>query len=109
MERTSWDVNEIKEKLTQYPHLIERGLVLIYQCQTEDEKQAFQSNHENGIGFNKIDAKILSSFAEQINNGRHLSKKQMEVAKRRIMKYAGQLTKIANNKLQEKYQQQSLL
>ena len=66
MERTSWDITEIKEKLKTYNQLIERGIVLIYERQTEDEKQCLYSKHDNGIGFNKIDAEILSSFAKQI-------------------------------------------
>jgi hypothetical protein len=109
MERTSWKVEEIKSKLEINNRLVERAITLIYQFQTEDEKQTFFARHDNGVGFNKYDSEILSSFAKQINEGKHLTEKQMAVGRNRILKYAKQLTKIANDKLQEKYEQQSLI
>jgi hypothetical protein len=109
MERTSWSSEEIKAKLQINDALVERGIVLIYQFQTEDEKETYFARHDNGVGFNKFDSEILTSFAEQINEGKHLTIKQMAVARKRIIKYTKQLTKIANDKLQEKYEQQSLI
>lgn len=109
MERTSWKVEEIKAMLETNNSLVERGISLIYQFQTEDEKETQFARHDNGVGFNKFDSEILSSFARQINEGNHLTIKQMAVARKRIMKYAKQLTKISNDKLQEKYEQQSLI
>ena len=40
----------------------------------------------NGVGFNRLDSNILSSFAEQILEGRNLSPKQLLIARIRLEK-----------------------
>lgn len=91
-----WIKDEIVDMLKTNPKAVTRGIVAIYQKQTKDEKVTLSTNHHNGIGFNAVDAKILSSFAEQILNGHSLTTKQFEIAKKRIIKYSVQLAKIAN-------------
>lgn len=52
---------------------------------------------DNKIGFNKPDAKIMTYYAEyMIKTHKHLSGKFLNDAKKRIIKYISQLTKIAN-------------
>lgn len=109
MNRTSWEVNEIKERLINNNELVERGLIILYNLQTKDEKKLFNTHHVNKKGFNKFDANILSSFAEQLLENKHLSPRQLQIARKRILKYSKQLTEIANQKLQQKYEQQSLI
>lgn len=48
------------------------------------------------MGFNANDSVIMSSFAEQILQGKILSQRQFAVASKRILKYVNQLTDIAN-------------
>lgn len=94
---------------------VEQATIRLWERQTADEQQAQQTGHKNGEGFNGTDAEILSSFAEQLQgigsytwNGRTytrkgpkpLSDKQMEIARRKVVKYAGQLAEIANAKAQ---------
>lgn len=97
---------QIVEMLKTNDRAIVRGVLAIYDKQTADEQVAQETNHHNGIGFNGVDARIMSSFAERIKGWQPggkfnwpLSPKQMGIAKKKIMKYAGQLTKIANNEI----------
>jgi len=72
-----------------------RALVRIYANQTEDERCAHATKHDNGIGFTGADAEILSSFAEQVNKGQTLSPKQMALLFKKIPKYAKQLESVS--------------
>lgn len=85
-----------------------RGLEAIYERQTADEKEAEATSHHNGVGFNGIDAAILSSFAKQVKAWkakpegarypRPLSEKQLALARKKMKKYAGQLARIAEER-----------
>lgn len=97
-----WKKEEIKEKLLSGDrNWIERGVIAIFNKQTEDEKIVEATNRKNGIGFTGADAHIMSSFAKWLlkNENNHLTVKQFAIAKKKIVKYAGQLTKIANGKI----------
>jgi hypothetical protein len=89
---------DIIDLLTVNTRAIERAIVVLYTYQTQDEKTAGETREYNNVGFNRLDSGILSSFAEQINRGRRLTPKQLEIAKKKIFKYAGQLTNISNEK-----------
>jgi hypothetical protein len=94
-----WTKEEIKDLLERSNKMVTRSIVKIFEKQTEDEKSSEATNHNNGVGFNGIDAPLLSSFAKQILKGYTLSDKQMVYARKKIIKYANQLTKIANGVL----------
>lgn len=72
---------------------IEKGIQRIYEYQTASEQSSKDVRIHNGVGFKTTDAYILSSFAEQLNRGHHLSEKQMRIAYRLMPKYAGQLVR----------------
>lgn len=91
-----WNKDNIKDLLSKYNTMVERSIVQLYERQTADEKQTASTNHENGIGFNGSDAPIMSSFAKQVMRGVVLSPKQLDIARPKIMKYAGQLAHIGN-------------
>lgn len=100
-----WTKEDIQEGLRTNDHWVVRGILAIYDYQTEDEKNIEDTKHNNGVGFNGVDGHILSSFACQIKRWDKskfrtpLSPKQMTLARKKIMKYAGQLTKIANGEM----------
>jgi hypothetical protein len=98
-----WTVEEIKSLLETRNDFVERSLVKLYEKQTFDEQVNGETRHNNNVGFNGADSKILSSFCVWLLNGhnRHLSVKQMYIAKRRIMKYSKQITKIANGDIEK--------
>ena len=93
-----YTVNEIRDMLEKYSNVVSKAIITLYQYQTLLEKEYLSTNEHNGVGFNKFDGPVLSAFAEQILAGCPLTEHQMYAARRRIMKYAGQLTKIANAK-----------
>ena len=88
----------IKEKLKTDDRWLCRGILAIFSKQTYEEQNAEATIKDNGIGFNGVDAYILSSFAKQLQKGYKLSPKQLAIATKRMPKYAGQLLKIAKEK-----------
>ena len=67
-----------------------RHLLFLYTLQTDDEKRRKYCSCLNGKGFNKIDAKILTSIAEHYIRKGAISQKQYEVVQKRIHKYHSQ-------------------
>jgi len=107
---------QIKELLDRNDVAVWRGVVSIYQLQTEDEQQGEQTRWQNGMGFSSYDSKLMSSFAKQIIAWQEtdpdqrkfkspLSPKQLPLARRIIKRYAGQLAKIANSREQQEQEQ----
>jgi hypothetical protein len=95
-----YTISFIKDKLKNDLSWIERALIVLWERQTEEEKQARFTSEPNGVGFNALDSEILSSFAEQLskNPDYHLSERQFEVARKRLPKYAGQIQSLINSK-----------
>lgn len=91
-----WTKEEIKGLLETNDAFVARSVVKIWQRQTESEKTSKSTNQNNGVGFNGLDAEILTSFAEYFIQHGRLSVKQLAIARRKIKKYAKQLTSIAN-------------
>ena len=77
----------IKNQLATNPAWAVKALVKVYTLQTLDEQATGQTSNLNGVGFNGLDSKILSSFAEQVNNGRNLSDKQMKLIYKKMPRY----------------------
>lgn len=94
-----WTEEEIKSKLIEGNKIwIEHAVIAIFNKQTSYEQSAETTKERNCVGYNGADAPIMSSFAKQLirRKGYHLSEKQLYVAKKKIVKYVGQLTIIAN-------------
>jgi len=94
-----WTKDDIKAMLQRNPKAVIKALLAIYANQTQDEQATETTRYTNGIGFTGADAEILSSFAQQYIKKNWLSPGQMETLNRRIMKYAGQLARIANGEI----------
>lgn len=86
-----WNKEAIKNLIQTNDTAVYRALVLLYSFQTEEEKCLDNAKTINGKGFNKLDAEVLSSMARQVKGGRHLTERQMYVARPKLMKYAGQI------------------
>ena len=107
---TSHDAAEkmVRTNLAASDQWLIRGLLAIYKRQTADEQATQSTRHLNGIGFNGLDAGILSSFAKQVQRWQqtpaHLrrfdspqSAKQLNIARKKMSKYAGQLARVARD------------
>ena len=86
-----------------------RAMLAIYEKQTATEQETATTKESNGIGFNGLDAEILSSFSKQVQRWEGtpeplrrfpvpLSEKQLNLARKKMAKYAGQLARIARAK-----------
>lgn len=71
---------------------VKTALVLLLSLQEEDEQRDNKSVHENGVGFNKVDADFLSRMAKQVNAGIDLTNDEMQACRWALMKYWRQLT-----------------
>jgi len=84
-------IEALKKQIANNDNQALKALKTIYANQTFDEKRIEATAHNNGIGFSGKDAKILSSFAKQLNYRGSLSPKQMAIVKRLMPRYARQL------------------
>ena len=62
-------------------------LLIVYRNQTGDEKQEMTAKRQNGIGFNKVDAPILTALAEKYLEQGYLTASELEIVHRLIAKY----------------------
>ena len=96
-----WTKEDIRELLLTDDKAVARGVVAIFNLQTEDEQNVGETSVKNGVGFNGVDANFMSSIAQFYMRRNFLSPKQVEFARKKLLKYSNQLTMIANAKLQE--------
>ena len=90
-------VGEWKVKLASNPVWAVRGLLAVYQYQTEAEKSVGGVVEDNGVGFAGVDGEFLSSLARQYRQRGSLSAKQMAFLYKKMPKYAKQLWKAAGS------------
>ena len=86
----------IKEKLRTNRRWLEKGVVSIFNCQTNDEQVSRRTTHRNNMGFSAADAGYLSYVAKYLIDGGRLSGYHLENTRKKMLKYAGQLERIAN-------------
>lgn len=68
------------------------ALMIVYDNQTFSEKQLAKTVESNGIGFNAIDARVLTRIAKKYKNDRYsLNVKEINIIKSRIPKYLKQV------------------
>lgn len=116
-----WTQEDVKALLTTSDRAVKRALVVIWERQTEAEKVSNETHENNGIGFNGVDAFILSRFVEQMKEKgtrekqnwkmgeAWLSPKQMVIARKKIMKYSGQIHRIMLEKIHNQARQLNLI
>lgn len=80
-----WDQMEVDD------NFLVGCLMTLYSFQTEDEKAIEATCHDNSMGFNALDAGIMSSFAQFYQRTGFLTPKQLNLARRTLKKYSRQL------------------
>jgi hypothetical protein len=73
-----------------------RALHSLYDRQTVGEQASHESREQNGRGFTKFDAELLTDIAKKSEKFGSLTPKQTQLVGRRIRKYHRQLVEIAN-------------
>ena len=96
-EKRVWTKEDILDRLANNDFMVGKSLVKLYEKQTLGEQASHSTHEKNFKGFNGVDAGILSSFAEFYKKYDRLSPKQLVLARKKLAKYAGQLTIIANS------------
>ena len=91
-----WEKDEIKSILTRSDVFVTRSVVKMLERQTVAEAQGGYTNVANNVGFSAFDAEFLTSIANKIIEGRNLSVKQISSTRKSMLRYAGQITDIAN-------------
>ena len=91
-----WDKDEIKAVLVRSDVFVTRSVVKMLERQTVAEAQGGYTTDANNVGFSAFDAEFLTSIANKIIEGRNLSPKQISSARKSMLRYAGQITDIAN-------------
>ncbi len=89
-------IETIRELLRTNDRAVMRAIWVLYERQTSTEILSRQTIDANGIGFNALDAEFLTSLAEQAEERGTLTEKQIAAGRKAVMKYAGQLVRIAN-------------
>jgi hypothetical protein len=88
----------IKENLSTNPKWIERGVVVLYQRQTEDEKRSGNTIVDNKMGFNGSDSRYLSYCAKWVMSGNTLNEKHLKKCGKMLPKYWKQIMDIIKSK-----------
>lgn len=94
-----WTKEEIVNKLKTDDRWLVRGLLAIHERQTEEEQATETTKEQNGVGFNGVDANILSDLVNQYKRTNFLSPRQIVLIRKLMVKYAGQLVKISNKEI----------
>jgi len=89
---------EFKQKLLTDNRWLYRAIVAIYERQTDHEKAELTTKEDNGIGFNGVDAFLMSKYAEDLAKFGRLTPNQLKWARKKMPKYALQLVKIARER-----------
>jgi hypothetical protein len=98
-EQKVWTKDEIKGMIATNDEWLEHAILAIYDRQTAQEQSIEVTVEHNGIGFNGVDAYIMSEFAKWIRQGKPLTLKMRMLSRKKMVKYAGQLVKIANKEV----------
>ena len=86
----------IKEKLKINDKWALRALDVVFNFQTEMEKNLLQTREHNNVGFTSFDAEFLTSLALQFRERGCLSPKQMSCLHKLIPKYWKQILSVSN-------------
>jgi hypothetical protein len=93
-----WTKEQMKEFVQTNDKVLYGALLALYDCQTADEKSWGETQYNNGVGFNGCDANFLSSVAESLKKYGSLTDKQKVITRKKLVKYMGQITNLANAK-----------
>lgn len=75
------------------------ALMELYNLQTTSEQKTMSTRVRNRVGFNALDANFMSSLARYYLSHGYLTFNQKIVARRKMIKYTKQLTRIANKEI----------
>lgn len=87
----TWTKDNLKELLVVNDKAVIKGMLTIYDYQTSHEQASENTVEANGVGFSGVDGFIMSKFSEWYKLKGYLSPKQLAMARKKMLKYTGQL------------------
>jgi len=90
----------IQDKLRSDRQWMERGLIVLYNFQTNEEKSTKETRIQNGLGFNSSDSRYLTWVSEWLlkSPNNHLNEKHMMKVGKMLPKYWGQINRLIKQK-----------
>lgn len=75
---------------------MERGVIVLYKRQTEDEQKSGQTQVYNNRGFNSSDSRYMTWVAKWLlqDSGNHLNQKHQDKVAKSLPKYWGQILEL---------------
>jgi hypothetical protein len=101
-----WTKDEIKSLLASNDVAVIKGLIRIYELQTSDEQNAEFTKYHNGVGFSGFDGEFMTSVAKWFLEHGFVTEGQFRGIKKKMMRYAGQLAKLANGEIVPDYREE---
>lgn len=98
----------IKNLLKTNNNALLKAILLIYDNQTEEEKNKGESIEDNCTGFNKVDAKEMGKIAIKIKAGKALTEGELAKSRNKMQKYWKQLMIISKQKQRKKILQEQM-
>lgn len=89
-------INTWKGKIAQNDSWALRAAVRMVELQTAEEVASRATLSSNGVGLGAFDADIITSIVQKHLAGNRLTRKQLDVLRRTMPKYAGQLYRLTN-------------
>lgn len=89
-----WSKETIRELLLKNDNAVYSGMLRIYDRQTSLEQASQETSDYNAIGFSGVDGHIMSSFTEAYKKYNRLTEKQMNIARKKMLKYWRQLLEV---------------
>ena len=94
-----WTKESIKDMVVKFDRVVERAMVALFKCQTEDEQVDDVTRHKNFKGFTTKEAKYGHYLARWVRDGKHLTDAHLKRARGIAKRHISQLTKIANGEI----------
>ena len=93
-----WTKERIRKELKTNTKAVTRGILALYDRQTDDERVNRATSSSNGMGFNSHDAAFLSSLAMQIYKKGFLTEEQLKKGRESMLKYSGQIARMVEDR-----------
>ena len=93
-----WTKERVRKELKRNPKAVTRGILALYDRQTDDERVNRATSSSNGMGFNSHDAAFLSSLAMQIYKKGFLTEEQLKKGRESMLKYSGQIARLVEDR-----------
>ncbi len=101
-------VNTLVARMAQDDSLVLLACIRLYAFQTQDEKRIDATVHDNGVGFQYMDAKFGGRMARLLNDGQVVFAHNMPRLRRMARKYRNQLAYLSFRKEQRAREDKAL-